>query len=85
MPIITPAIHISDGRSHIIIEEGFIIGIKVSRLTKILHLLFVDDVLIMSKAILLEWREIDKLIYLFCKSSGLSVNQKNPHSILKVS
>jgi hypothetical protein len=56
-------------------EEGIITGIKVSRLTKILHLLFVDDVLIMSKASLLEWREIDKLIFLFCKASGLSVNQ----------
>ena len=27
--------------------EGLIIGINVSRVTKILHLLFVDDVLIM--------------------------------------
>jgi hypothetical protein len=56
------------------LAEGVISGIKVARLTKILHLLFVDDVLIMSKASLLEWREIDKLISLFCKASGLAVN-----------
>jgi hypothetical protein len=56
-------------------EEGIITGIKVSRLTKILHLLFVDDVIIMSRASLLEWREINKIIGLFCSASGLSVNQ----------
>jgi hypothetical protein len=33
-------------------EVGSLTGIKVSRITKILHLLFVDDVLIMSKACL---------------------------------
>jgi hypothetical protein len=35
----------------------------------------VDDVLIMTKANLQEWREIDKIISLFCKASGLMVNQ----------
>lgn len=45
------------------------------RLTKILHLLFVDDVLIMSKASILEWREITKPISVLCKASGLTVNQ----------
>jgi hypothetical protein len=55
-------------------SEGTISGIKIARFTKILHLLFVDDILILSKASLLEWREIDKLISVFCKSSGLAVN-----------
>jgi hypothetical protein len=32
------------------IHEGKISGIKVSRLQKIIHLLFVNDVLIMAKA-----------------------------------
>jgi hypothetical protein len=41
---------------------------------KILHLLFVDDVLIMTKSTLKEWLEIDKIIKLFCKASGLLVN-----------
>jgi hypothetical protein len=55
-------------------EEGHIFGIKVSILTIILHLLFVDDVLIFSKACLAEWQVIDSLIRCFCKASGLSVN-----------
>jgi hypothetical protein len=57
------------------IGEGILTGIKVSRLYKILHLLFVDDVLIMTRATLQEWWEIDKIICLFCKASGLMVNQ----------
>jgi hypothetical protein len=57
------------------IGEGKITGIKVSRLQKIIHLLFVDDVLIMTREVLHEWIEIDKIINLFCKASGLSVNQ----------
>jgi hypothetical protein len=35
--------------------EGKLTGIKVSRLIMILHLLFVDDIIIMSKASLDEW------------------------------
>jgi len=35
-------------------EEGLLTGIKVSRLIKVLHLLFVDDILIMTKASLEE-------------------------------
>jgi hypothetical protein len=79
MSFIPPTFHFSNGRPQLItensFEEGLITGIKVSRLTKILHLLFVDDVIIMSRASLIEWREINKLIFLFCKSSGLLVNQ----------
>jgi hypothetical protein len=48
--------------------------IKVSRMFNILHLFFVDDVLILTKDDLQEWLEIDKLIVLFCKASGLQVN-----------
>jgi hypothetical protein len=57
------------------IGEGKLSGIKVSRLINILHLLFVDDVLIMTKDSLHEWIEISKIINLFCKASGLTVNQ----------
>ena len=56
------------------IGEGKLSGIKVSRLLKILHLLFVDDVLIMSKSCLIEWKEIINIINLLCKSYGLEVN-----------
>jgi hypothetical protein len=55
-------------------EEKNLTGIKVSRLINILHLFFVDDVLILTKVDLQEWREIEKLIVLFCKASGLQVN-----------
>jgi hypothetical protein len=34
--------------------KGKLMGIKVSRIIKILHLLFVDDILIMSKASIIE-------------------------------
>jgi hypothetical protein len=56
------------------LEEGLITWIRISKLTKILHLLFVDDVLILSKASLIEWRVIDSIINFFCKASGLSMN-----------
>jgi hypothetical protein len=39
-------------------STGNLIGITVSRIIKILHLLFVDDILIMSRAILDEWAVI---------------------------
>jgi hypothetical protein len=57
------------------IDEGKITGIKVSRLQKIFHLLFVDDVLIMTREDLHEWIKIEQIVNLFCKASGLSVNQ----------
>jgi hypothetical protein len=55
--------------------EGNLTGIKVSRLIKIIQLLFMDDVIIMTREILYEFMEIDKHICLFCKASGLLVNQ----------
>jgi hypothetical protein len=54
--------------------EGNLTGIKVSRLVRILHLLFVDDVLIMSNASITEWQEIHTLLYAFCGASGLEIN-----------
>jgi hypothetical protein len=55
-------------------SEGKIVGIKVSRLVKILHLLFLDDVLIMTSGSPLEWKEIDKLLQIFCSATGLQIN-----------
>jgi hypothetical protein len=54
--------------------EGRITGIKVSRLIKILHLLFFDDVLILTNANLTEWKEISKILNIFCSASGLQIN-----------
>jgi hypothetical protein len=54
--------------------ENKISGVKVSRLVNILHLFFVDDVLIMSNVDLNEWKEILDCILLFCKATGLQVN-----------
>jgi len=56
------------------LTDGLLSGIKVSRLTRILHLLVADNVLILSKANLSEWQLINNLIALFCKVSGLTVN-----------
>jgi hypothetical protein len=53
---------------------GKVTGIKVSRLIRIIHLLFVDDVIIMSKADINEWREIHSLLCAFCGASGLEIN-----------
>jgi hypothetical protein len=50
--------------------EGKLTGIKVSRLIRILHLLFVDDILIMSKASLDEWQEINRILTVFCSATG---------------
>jgi hypothetical protein len=44
------------------ISEHHITGIKVSNLIKIVHLMFVDDILLMSKADLAEWLAILDLL-----------------------
>jgi hypothetical protein len=54
--------------------EGNLTGIRVLRLIKILHLLFIDDVIIMTTAKLSKWTEIYKLINTFCIVSGLKIN-----------
>jgi len=56
-------------------EEGLLTGIKVSRLHKIIHLLFVDDILIMAKASIGEWQEIKRVLDVFCRASGLKINE----------
>jgi hypothetical protein len=55
-------------------REGKLIGIKVSRSRKILHILFVDDVIIMTGATMQEWREIDKVLKFFSSTYGLTIN-----------
>jgi hypothetical protein len=54
--------------------EGKITGIKVSRTIRILHLLFVDDVLIMTNGTLHEWLEIKDILHIFCSATGLLIN-----------
>jgi hypothetical protein len=54
--------------------DGKLSGIKVSRVINILHLFFVDDVLIMSKASPTKWLEIEGILSVFYKASGLEVN-----------
>jgi hypothetical protein len=55
-------------------SEHFISGIKVSKLIKLVHILFVDDVLLLSKADLSEWVVILEVLQRFCSVSGLSIN-----------
>jgi hypothetical protein len=54
--------------------DGDITGVKISRSQKILNLFFVDDVLIMTKASLREWKVIDSLLSTFFRASGLCIN-----------
>jgi hypothetical protein len=56
------------------IFEQNISGIKVSKLLKIAHLMFVDDVLLMSKGDPSEWRVILDILQAFCNVSGLCIN-----------
>jgi len=49
-------------------------GRKVSRIINVLHLLFVDDVIIMSKATVSEWTEINNILSVFCRASGLGIH-----------
>jgi hypothetical protein len=55
-------------------EEGLVSGIKVTRLLRVLHLLFVDDILIMTNASVNEWSEIHRLLVIFCNATGLMIN-----------
>jgi hypothetical protein len=60
-------------RSH---EASHITGIKLSCFIKILHLLFVDDILLMTSGTLEEWEEIRTILKLFCNTSGLQINSQ---------
>jgi len=55
-------------------EDGLVSGIKVSRLMRIIHLLFIDDIMVMSKATISEWAEIHKILNIFCISTRLLIN-----------
>jgi len=54
--------------------DGKISVIKVSRTIKILHLLFVNDVLVMSNDSLHDWSEIKKILNIFCCATSLLIN-----------
>jgi mannosylglycoprotein endo-beta-mannosidase len=54
--------------------EGKTTGIKVFRVVNILHLLFIDDILIMTNGSTQEWIEINNLLKTFCNASGLQIN-----------
>jgi hypothetical protein len=55
-------------------EEGLLTGIKVTRMLCVLHLLFVDDIVIMTSAYVNEWSEINRLLVLFYNATGLMIN-----------
>jgi len=63
-------------------QKGLLTSIKVSRTLRILHIIFVDDVVIMTNATINEWWEIDKIIKKICLASNLVVNlQKRRYSM----
>jgi hypothetical protein len=53
---------------------GKLTGVKVARIVNILHLFFVDDVLIMSRASIEEWKEIAGILETFISATGLEIN-----------
>jgi hypothetical protein len=55
-------------------EEGKLTGMKVARIVKILHLFFVDDVMIMTREKIQEWQEIADLLSVFIRASRLEIN-----------
>jgi hypothetical protein len=57
-------------------EDHSISSINVIKHLKIIHLMFVDDVLVLSKADPLEWREILNILPAYCYVSGLTINSK---------
>jgi hypothetical protein len=59
-------------------EYGLVMGIKVSRLIRITHLLFVDDIMIMTKASITKWIDIHKILTSFCNSTELLINAQKP-------
>jgi hypothetical protein len=61
--------------------EEKLFGIKVSRIINILHLLFMDDVLIMTKASIEEWDEINKILDVFCSATSLMINVQKSNSL----
>jgi len=54
--------------------EGKLSGVKVYRVIKILHLIFVDDVLIMTKFVVEEWQVIKSMLESFCCASRLRMD-----------
>jgi len=78
LPVVTIVNYTCHGRSEFTVEkgmgEGKLSGVKVSRLLNILHLFFIDDVLIFSKASVEEWSEIKRILTTFCRASGLCIN-----------
>jgi retron-type reverse transcriptase len=56
------------------IADQKISGIKVSRFIKIFHLMFVDDILLLTKAEPSEWLVILDILQVFCTATGLSIN-----------
>jgi hypothetical protein len=53
-------------------EQGKLTGVKVSCVVKILHLIFVDDVLIMTKASIEEWQLVKLILDQFYQCIGFT-------------
>jgi hypothetical protein len=60
--------------------EGLIKGVKVAGLTHILHILFADDVLILTSANFAEWSIIHSILSTFCAVQVYKSMPQNPSS-----
>jgi hypothetical protein len=56
-------------------QEGRLVGIKISSVIKITHLLFVDDVLIFGKGSIEEWSVYKEILELFCSATGMMFSE----------
>lgn len=55
-------------------REGSISGVKVDHITRLLIILFVDDVLILNISSYMEWENIQGILSSFYRVVGLCIN-----------
>jgi hypothetical protein len=60
-------------------RDGKLDGIEICSRSFLTHLLFVDDVLIFGKGSIQEWKELSKIIKLFCDAFGMEVSTSKPY------
>ena len=61
-------------------RRGEIKGLKISNITNITHILFIDDVMIFGEGCLGEWRHFKVIVDTFCRKHGCSSLNLNPWS-----
>lgn len=71
-------LYITEGLSIIIHSarrEGVIKGIKVTKLIRITHLLFLDDVILFGEGTKKEWQAYKAIMDIFCKATSMLISE----------